>query len=242
MRRFFVDQKSISDNHAFLSANESHHITSVLRLQTGELVELFDGRGTLYTGTLKIESSQSVTVHIVAQQQLPEQQTPHLYLYQSLLKGKKMDFLVQKCTELGVHSLHPLLTRFSKNRGNHKRQGSRWQRIMLESCKQCKRSRPMKINPSSPLIETDFSYFSAKLLLWEGENSRALHQHHFSGAGTVCLLLGPEGGFHQDEIVWARAQGFQTVSLGPRILRAETASLSAITIVQFLCGMLAPVN
>jgi len=240
MRRFFVDQHAISANQAILTEKESRHITTVLRMQAGDIVELFDESGTVYTGTINITSHQSVTVQILSRQPAIDPISPHLSLYQSMLKGKKMDFLVQKCTELGVHSFHPVLTKFSENRGNLERQNSRWQRIMLEACKQCKRPHPMKIHSSIPLRTIDFSPFSTKLLFWENEETCALQQQHVSGNDTIGVLLGPEGGFHSDEIEWAARQGFQTVSLGSRVLRAETASLSVIAIIQYLCGTLSP--
>ncbi len=234
MRRFFVDSGSISNNLATLSATESRHIISVLRMQSGDEVELFDSSGTVYTGFLDISSSKSVSVNITSRSQPPEENAPALFLYQSLLKGKKMDFLVQKCTELGVHSFLPVLTGFNENRGDNTRQTVRWKRIMLEACKQSKRTVPMHIQPALPLRDIDFTRFSTKLIFWEGESSFCLHDLSLTETNDICLVLGPEGGFHDDEISWAVSKGFQTVSLGPRILRAETASLAAIIILQFI--------
>ena len=113
--------------------------------------------------------------------------------------------------------------------------------IMLEACKQCKRPLPMEINPAAGLNHLDTSQFSCKIMLWEDEKSVPLPGALPStGSDSICLLLGPEGGFHEEEVERARALGFQTVSLGRRTLRAETAALAAIAIVQFLAGNLAP--
>ncbi len=183
---------------------------------------------------------QAVTVDIISQQQPAKESVP-LTLAQGLLKGKKMDFLVQKATELGVRTFQPLQTRYCENRGDRKGQRERWQRIMLEACKQCKRPLPMEINPASGLNHFDASLFSCKIMLWEGEKSVSLPGALPStGSDSICLLLGPEGGFHKEEIEHACALGFQTVSLGRRILRAETAALAAVAIIQFLAGNLGP--
>ena len=242
MRRFFVHHQAVSGTLATLSESESHHILHVLRLQQGDQVELFDEQGTVYVGTLSVHPPHSVTVQILSQKSLPEQKAPQLHLYQGLLKGKKMDFLVQKSTELGVHSFHPLQTRYSEQRSPDERQLLRWQRVMLESCKQCKRSTPMVIREAESFMDTDFSGCTNRVLLWEGDTSHPLSRELLSGPGPICLAVGPEGGFHPDEIARAESCGFHTVSLGPRILRAETASLSVISIVQFLCGALDPVT
>lgn len=237
MRRFFVDPQSVAPEAAYLSPTESLHIVSVLRLQLGEMVELFDGTGTVYQGTLHKLSRQQVTVRLLSKWN-EEQETPSVVLYQSLLKGKKMDFLVQKTTELGVHAFQPFLSRYCETRGNPERQQQRWQRIMLEACKQCRRALPMQIHQPTDFNQLKMSEFATKLLLWENENDQSLKPEQLVHTGPVCLLIGPEGGFHDDEITHARENGFQTVTLGKRILRAETATLAAVTIIQYLLGAL----
>lgn len=236
MRRFFVSQKFLFRDVALLSEAESHHIASVLRMQTGDQVELFDGSGTIYHGELQHVSRDQVSVRLLSREKEHLMTSPPLYLFQSLLKGKKMDFLIQKATELGVHSLQPIRTRYSENYGNPERQQTRWQRLMLEACKQCKRSRPMQIHSPVPLDQINVSRFSTQLFLWEGEIETSLDASLLRLDGPVCLLLGPEGGFHPDEVEWAGKMDFQSTSLGRRTLRAETASLAAVAIVQFLLG------
>ena len=178
-------------------------------------------------------------VRVVARSREPEPSRP-LFLAQAMLKGKKMDLLVQKATELGVHAFQPLLTRFCAKRKQGERQGKRWQRIMLEACKQCGRPLPMQIH--EPVALDDFSPPArADLVLpWEDEQTRPLSRQLLQGNGPVCILIGPEGGFHPAEVDTARSLGFTTISLGPRILRAETAALTCTGIVPYLCGELSP--
>jgi len=238
MRRFFVDPRSIIENTAYLSPAESQHIVSVLRLQPGDHIELFDGTGSVYQGELLKISRQNVTVLLLTCHRAKEENTPSLWLIQSLLKGKKMDFLVQKATELGVQAFQPVTTRYSENRGNPERQLQRWQRIMLEACKQCKRPVPMHISSPAAFDHLPPVSCSTKLLFWEDEPQQCIRPQLFADRATVCLFIGPEGGFHQKEIAAARSRGFQTVTLGQRALRAETASLAAVAIVQYLLGVL----
>jgi len=238
MRRFYVDPLAITGDRALLSEAESRHIASVLRLQPGDPVELFDGSGSVYQGELQNVSRDQVSVRLLSKQKEHLGTSQPLYLFQGLLKGKKMDFLAQKATELGVHSFQPVITRYRENRGNPERQQERWQRIMLEACKQSKRSRPMDIHPLIHLDQIDVTQFSTRLFLWEKENKKLIGACRIREHGPICLLLGPEGGFHPDEVEWARENGFQSASLGKRTLRAETATLATIAIVQFLLGAL----
>lgn len=240
MRRFLVDPRTIAGSLATLSAEEAHHIVAVLRLQPGTAVELIDGQGVVYAGRLETVGKARVTVRILAREEVQENAGPRLHLLQALLKGKKMDVVVQKATELGVHTLYPLVTRYSEGRGNPERQAERWQRIMVEACKQCRRAQPMRIAPLIDLAGIALPESGPRILFWEGEATEALRPEFLSRPGPVCLFLGPEGGLHQEEADEARAKGFQAVSLGRRILRAETATLAAVAIVQYLTGALQP--
>ncbi|MHB8808791.1 MAG: 16S rRNA (uracil(1498)-N(3))-methyltransferase [Desulfobulbaceae bacterium] len=240
MRRFLVDPATIVGSLATLPAGEAHHIASVLRLQTGTMVELIDGQGLVYAGRLETVSRTAVTVRLLSQQHDQEDAGRPLILLQALLKGKKMDVVVQKATELGVHTLQPLVTRYSEGRGNPARQAERWQRIMVEACKQSRRSQPMRIEPLSDFAGISLPETGPRILFWEGETTESLRPELLSPPGPVCLLLGPEGGLHQQEADEARAKGFQAVSLGRRILRAETATVAAVAIIQYLTGGLQP--
>ncbi len=207
-------------------------------MQPGDPVELFDGSGAIYHGELQRVSRDQVAVRLLSRKKEYSLPARPLSLFQGLLKGKKMDFLVQKATELGVHSLQPVRTRYSENHANPERQRQRWHRIMVAACKQCKRSTPLDIRPPVALDQIDVSRFATHLMLWEGEIETSLDGSLLREEGPVSLLLGPEGGFHPEEVAWAGKMGFQSTSLGRLTLRAETASLAAMTIVQFLLGEL----
>lgn len=242
MRRFYINPQSISENLAILSPDESRHIATVLRLQAGAAIELFDGTGFVYQGLILTTSPKRITVEILSRYSEEEDGVPKLFLFQSLLKGKKMDLLVQKATELGVHSFCPVQSKYNENHGNQPRQLDRWQRIMLEACKQCKRAQHMTIEPVSFLEDIDVSAFEQPLVLWEEEHATFLDATFVTYEGPMALLVGPEGGFHENEIDVAIKKGFKPVSLGQRILRSETAALSAMAILQFLSGALSHVR
>lgn len=236
MRRFLVDPRAIIGALATLPESESRHIASVLRLEAGTPVELIDGSGIIYRGLLKSVSKQTVTVHIQSQLDNPESPTRPMVLCQSLLKGKKMDLLVQKATEMGVQTFQPVLSRYCESPAPSPRQLERWNRIMLEACKQSRRTTPMIIEPPAEMAGLDLSGCTTRILFWEGETSVSLEPGLLSPTGPICLVFGPEGGFHEEEIALCKQAAFQTVSLGRLILRAETATMAGIAIVRYLSG------
>lgn len=214
-------------------------MVTVLRLRPGQTVEFFDGQGTVLTATLQATDKHMVTA-LVTERRCEQQHDPvPLTLAQCLLKGKKMDLLVQKATELGVHSFLPIVSRYCDNRGERDPL-ERWQRIMIEACKQCHRATPMTIMPVTALDHADFASFSHRLVAWEGEQSAPLPTSFIDAPGPLCLLLGPEGGLQAEEIESLMQLQFIPFSLGPRILRGETAALAATAIVQYLSGSLRP--
>ena len=239
MHCFFIDPDQIQNDFIVVTGSEARHISGALRMAPGSEVELFDGKGCRLRGVITEISPGKVRVNIVDRRTEPLPKTP-LILAQAMLKGKKMDFLIQKATELGVHSFQPLLTRFCEKKKHNSRQAERWQRIMLEACKQCGRALPMEICEPLTLDCCEFDQESSLLMPWENEKSRRLSPALLRRNHPVWLLIGPEGGFHDSEAALARKLGFTTVSLGSRILRAETAALTCTSIVQYLSGALDP--
>ncbi len=211
----------------------------VLRLKPDQQAEFFDGLGGVHTATLVRVEKQQVVAEILASREERDTSPAPLTLAQCLLKGKKMDLVVQKATELGVHTFLPLVSRYCENRGE-RNPIERWQRIMIEACKQSHRVTPMRILPVTPLDAADYLPYTHRLVAWEAEQHRSLPTDFLEQPGPICLLLGPEGGIHQEEIAFLQAQHFSSFSLGPRILRGETAALASVSIVQYLCGALDP--
>ncbi len=244
IRRFFCKSAAINGNMVLLEQEESNHIKRVLRLETGNLLELCDGSGMLYTGRIA-EIGKQVLVQIISQERHEELNRVPLWLGQANLKGKKIDELIPSCNELGVDVFAPLESsrcqgRFGSEKAAKKRE--RWIRMVESSCKQCKRMVKMEVEPIQEFRSVLDNIGGPdseelRLIFWEDEKTLTLHEVDFKpDYKKVRILLGPEGGFATDEIDLAKSYGYLSVSLGHRILKAETATLTAVSLVQFLLG------
>ncbi len=240
-RRFFIPPAAISDNAAILEGPEAHHIRKVLRLSPGAFITLFDGTGRIYKAKIEAIDRETVKASLVETCAVSDDR-PNLHLCMGLLKGKKMDFIIQKATELGVSSIRPFLSDHSAVKPPGDSKENRWQRIALEACKQCNRPAPPDCLPLTefPAVINTPGTFDRKLMLWEREKKQGLDQiiKPSSPPGSVLFLVGPEGGFSDTEHELAVTAGFMPVTLGSRTLRAETAGFAAMVILQFLLGNL----
>lgn len=245
MRRFFFDPTVRDGDRVFLSAEESHHISKVLRLKVGDVIEVLDGLGAVFRADITAVGRQ---VEARIEEILTRESAvgKPVWVWQAILKGEKMDTVVQKCTELGVTGLIPYQSsrcqgKFDAAQGRRRHQ--RWQRIGLESSKQCGRLHIIHIDApttfAGSLQKNSDDSAVLRLLFWEEEKTIRLGDiPGIAQAGSLALMLGPEGGFTREEVGLARLSGWHTVGLGDRILRAETATLSAVSIVQYLAGNL----
>jgi 16S rRNA (uracil1498-N3)-methyltransferase len=240
MRRFFIEPSDITKDCATISDQEARHISMVLRLRPGNVIELFDGSGMVYQAEITKIGKMAVETKILARHHYREQ-PPFLSVAQALVKGKKMDLIIQKATELGITAIMPVLTQHCAVPCPPPDQINRWQRIALEACKQCDRPTPLHCPPCTSLPEllARSDAYPTKIICWENEATVSLHDLDLGSAANVLLLIGPEGGFSQTEAESAMAYGFTPVSLGPRILRAETAAIATMAIIQFVLGNLA---
>jgi 16S rRNA (uracil1498-N3)-methyltransferase len=244
VRRFYFDPASRSGDLVQLSPEQARHAVRVLRLKSGSRLELLDGLGTVYSAVLTV-SGEKVAARLDQVVVQAEESGRGPWVAQGLLRGDKMDEVVQKCTELGVSRFSPLVTARCQGRPSPEqgvKKHDRWLRIAREACKQCLRPLPMQID-----IPQELAQFLDKapswqeeffpLLFWEEEkNSRLRGLAGLAGERRPLLLLGPEGGLTQGEAAAAADAGFRAVSLGTRILRAETATLAAVAIIQHLSG------
>ncbi len=238
MHRFFIETKNIKGSQATLSGPEAHHLRTI-RLSCGDTVELYDGQGGVYRAEVsEISRSVQLTIHD-KETFLPS--TPSLCIGQGLLKGKKMDFLLQKSTELGVASFIPFYSSHCAAPPVKSSKHDRWHKIMLEACKQSGRPIPLEIRSPVDLddLMAEAGNYSIRIIFWEKEEETRLQDlGSLASTASIIALVGPEGGFSDEEIDRAIAAGFTPVTLGSRTLRAETATLSAITLLQFLGGNL----
>ena len=242
MPRFYVPQPQIKNEMLRIEGDEVRHIRRVLRLKAGDEIIVFDGSGKEYEGTIVEERPSSVVIRI--QNIFSSKKESHLEitLAQSLLKGEKMDYLIQKATELGVKKIIPFFSSRSvpllEKSGRLKRH-HRWERIAIEASKQCGRGVVPKIEPLQGYSEMlqSVSPDPLRLILWEREKTNLKEVLGKSiGMKEIFFIIGPEGGFSQEEIEEANKAGFLRVTLGRRILRAETASLCLLSILQYDWG------
>ncbi len=243
MNRFLFDPNSSNGDTVILSKEESRHISRALRFQPGAEIELFDGKGSVFNAVI-LEVGGRVRVRLGHRISKEVISGKPVWVLQGMLKGKKMDTAVQKCTELGAARFKPFISsrcQVKSDRIQNNRRLERWKRITIAACKQCLRTQPLVLDQPLPFSElldlTEPGPHPLRLLFWEEEKVvRLCDLPSFDQYDSVCLLLGPEGGLTVEEVALARAKGWQTVSLGDHILRAETATLSALSIVQYLAG------
>jgi len=242
MSRFYVPQPQIEKGMLKIEGNEVKHIRRVLRLKAGDEIVVFDGLGNEYAGTIVEEGPSSVMIKIENIFSSKRDSFLEVTLAQSLLKGEKMDYLIQKATELGVKEIIPFFSSRSvpllEKSGRLKRH-HRWGKISIEASKQCGRGVVPKIEPLQDYSEMlqIASPGSLRLILWEREGVRLKEVLERSKEKTrIFFIIGPEGGFSQEEVEEAKREGFIPVTLGRRILRAETASLCFLSILQYERG------
>lgn len=229
----------LSGKTVTLAPEAAHHALRVLRLRRGDAVILFDGNGGEWPGEL-IDLAGEVAVSLSAWREVEREPALAVTLAQALLVGEKMDWALQKAVELGVAAIQPLATKRSVVRLNEERAEKRsrhWQRVAISACEQCGRNRLPLLAPLAPLPDylAGLGQPGATRLLLSphgGQRLSALSRP----AGAVTLLVGPEGGFEESEEEAARLVGFQAVSLGPRVLRTETAGLAALAAIMALWG------
>lgn len=242
LHRFYACPESIHGTSLVLSPEESHHLRRVLRLREGDRVVAFDGTGREYLCQIERVTDDQVLLRILKDYQ-PRVESPlFLRLGQALVKGEKFDWVVQKATELGVREILPLVTDHCEpwaHRWERSDRLHRWRRIALEACKQCGRTQVPLVR--DPLSVTEFVTRSSGVTVMAVERggkplSFLEEAFRFDPPREVNILIGPEGGWSAREVELAQKAGARQVTLGPRILRTETAGIILTGIVQYLWG------
>lgn len=243
VNRLYIDAELEPGVHITLSGSAASHVKRVLRLRSGAALTLFNGRGGEYAGSVAAAHGGEVTV-AVGEQRAEERESPlALTLAQGISRGERMDFVVQKATELGVKQLVPLLTERSVVRLDAQqtlRKLNHWHAIAVAACEQSGRNRLPEV--LAPATLTGFLRESGRDTTGEATPAplRLLLSPGAPGAlgdvprpaGAVTVLIGPEGGLADNEHEAALAAGFTAVRLGPRVLRTETAAIVALALLQ----------
>ena len=239
MTRVFVRPDAVDANRVRFDAAEAHHLRRVLRLRPGAVVEATDGAGGLYTIRLVTLDGAGGWGAIEARAEPTRESPCSITLAQAILKGDRMSWLVQKATELGVSRIVPMETErvVARVADEGVARQTRWARIAREAVKQCGRVIVPGIDPprAFPEVLAEVASHDVAWVCWEG-GGQTLVEAAAGTASRLLLLIGPEGGFTADEVAAAESAGARRVSLGPRILRAESAGLTAVALGQFLFG------
>ena len=242
LRRFFIDSCRLQQERPSLEGEEAKHVLRVLRLGPGDRIVLFDNSGWEYEAQITGRQSGQVFYEVLEKKWVPRESPLRITLAVPLIRPQPLEWIFQKGTELGVHSFCPYYSRYSgRNFSSQEWEGKqeRWKRIITEAAKQCGRNRlPELIAPCSfdQVLETGDP--ALRILPYEGETVYTLKEiaDRYPETGRVMACIGPEGGFSPEEVRRAKEKNFFTISLGPRILRAETAVLTLIGLLQYLWG------
>ena len=241
----FISPECIDQQTIVVTGDVLVHLRDSLRIKVGETLWLNNGLAVRYRVEITDVSRRAVTARVLETIQEPPRQTPRLVLGQSLLKGEKMDWVIQKATELGVSEIVPIESQHSvvqlkADRVNH--QLARWQRIALEAAQQSEQWRiPTVATPQSlSALLTSLATRTLTLMLAERREGKSLQTVNLpqDARGSILVLIGPEGGWSQEEAQIAEQAGIQPIALGEHILRAETAAIAAISILQSRLGRL----
>lgn len=237
--RFYCDATLGPGVQLDLPENAAHHASRVLRLRAGDEAILFNGDGSDYLVELLRVGKEGVTAKIKSWHTVERESPLKVTLAQAISSGDRMDFTLQKAVELGVGGVQPLaaersVVKLSGERAERRRE--HWQNVVISACEQSGRAHVPEVAPPMPMLQWlgAMPDFALKLML----SPTAAHTLHDLPApdGDICLLIGCEGGFAPGETLAAESVGFTPVRLGPRVLRTETAALTALSAIQTLWG------
>ena len=241
MHKFFVDPSSVEADIIKIRGEDSHHISRVLRLKEDDEVIVCDKNGIDYYCSVKSIEKDEVTVWILKKEVSKVEPPIEITLYQGVPKGDKLETVIQKCVELGAVAIVPVAMKRSVAviKDKEKKQ-IRMQRIAMEAAKQCGRAKipeVFKVMSFKEAIEHSGSC-DLKILPYEAENETSLKKvlKDNTEAKKIAVFIGPEGGFDEEEVSLAKQSGFEIVTLGPRIMRTETAPLACISAIMYEIG------
>ncbi|MGS2720679.1 16S rRNA (uracil(1498)-N(3))-methyltransferase [Paraglaciecola aestuariivivens] len=221
-----------------LTDDATHHVANVLRAKAGQPLVLFNGDGNEYSAHFIEVQKRKVIVNVDSVLSLSIESPLNIHLGQGISRGDRMDWVIQKSIELGVTEITPLITercgvKLDESRWAKKHQ--QWQKLAIGACEQCGRNVLPVLNP--PTLFTDWIHLSTnQLRLTLHPRAEKAFRHIKMPAYGARLLIGPEGGLSDQEIYQTEQNGFQTIQLGPRTLRTETAAITAISALQAIHG------
>lgn len=229
MPKFFTEKENIKDV-VILNGEDARHMGRVLRMAPGDEITVCDGEGTDYMCRIENIDKESVTAAVLGKEPCPAELPCKITLYQCIPKAGKMDSVIQKATELGASEIVPVLSKYCVAKGE---KAERWQKIAYEAAKQCKRG-------IIPIVRNTVSFEEAVLEMSKKDISFMPYEAATDGKITVSgdektvgFIIGPEGGFSEDEVEKAENAGIKICTLGKRILRTETAGSAVLAVLAY---------
>lgn len=242
MHRFYVGTENIEDNRIVITGSDVNHIKNVLRLNKGEKIVICDGQGQDYYCIIDNVAKEQVIAVIEDKQKANTELRTKIYLFQGLPKKDKMEFIVQKAVELGVYEIVPVkMKRTIVKIDNEKKERvklNRWQTIANEASKQSRRGILPNVHEIVSYKEAidmakELEYVILPYELAENMEYTRKSIEEASKCSSIGIFIGPEGGFDEEEVSFAKEIGIKTITLGNRILRTETAGLTALAMLMY---------
>lgn len=237
IHRVYFPELAADTDDVVISGQAAIHLVRVLRVKPNQSLLLFDGRGIEYQVVVTAVERKTVTAHIQRSDDINRESPVSITLIQSICRGERMDWLLQKATELGVSCIVPVYSRHSVTTLDDKRLQSRmlhWQSIIINACEQCGRNTLPELHSPRLLSQLLPAYAGADCYYFEPGSDKHLNQ--IAKVDHIRLIIGPEGGFDHEEKGLMDQLGVVSLSLGPRILRTETAGITAIAAIGTLWG------
>ncbi|WP_094547713.1 16S rRNA (uracil(1498)-N(3))-methyltransferase [Petroclostridium xylanilyticum] len=244
MPKFFVEPEKIKGNNIFIHGEDVNHITKVLRLDQNDIIIICDGNGKDYTARIEEVGKKEIKTKILDSSDSISEPPVYVTLYQGIPKAGKMEYIIQKTTELGIGKIVPVITRRTvvkiEDKKSEQNKVERWQKIAYEAAKQSNRGKVPHIAYPINFEEAikQMSTMDIKLMPYEKEYSNSLKNilKVCTEGQNIGIFIGPEGGFDDDEVRKSQEANLNIVSLGPRILRTETAGAAVLAILMYELG------
>ncbi len=239
MSRFYVPPEAVNGDTITIRGEEARHITCVMRLKPSDGIVAFDGTGREYDGVIKAVKAKSVVIEIIAERAPSAGRGAAITLIQAIPKKSKMDYIVEKATELGVSAIVPVFTRRTIPEWDGPKraaQAARWRKIAREASKQCARAEIPAVNEIDDFTKVvkGPARYDLALIATLGDDTVKLGDTLTGAcAKTVAIAIGPEGDFTPEEVEASKKSGFRPVSLGSRVLKSDTAGLAALAIIDY---------
>lgn len=237
--RIFVDITLAENTKVALPDSAFQHVCKVLRLKNGNPMRLFNGEGGQYHGELCDVEKRSASVQLMSFEALHNESPLKVTIGQTLSRGERMDYAIQKAVESGVYQIQPLFSERCEVKLQDERLEKRllhWQQVAISAAEQCGRGIVPTIKKPINIVDWVINCNEMLKLTLHHHSAKPIAQYEQPNNSQIALLIGPEGGLTEQEVAYAKEHGFNAIALGPRVLRTETAPIVALTALNLLWG------